>query len=248
MPELLQLFLLSLLGSVIALVGGVVFLASRSWSGFLERHSVPFAAGVLLTVAFVGLMPEAHEIIGERSFMVVLVTFLSVFVFEHLLFGIHHHEDEMHGNDYSASVPLVIVGDTIHNLIDGIAIAAAFFVSPGLGLITAVSTFLHEVPHEIGDFGILLRAGWSRGRVLVVNAISASMAIVGAFAMLWVRENTALVGSLLAVAAGIYIYLGASDFLPRIEEEYKNRVISIIPMTVGIVLMLVALSIAHPHP
>lgn len=248
MSEVMQLFLLALLGSIIALVGGITFLYVTRLSNFLEKHSVPFAAGVLITVSLVGLMPEANEMIGRNAFYVVLATFFLIYLFEHLFFGIHHHEDHQHGHDYKSSVPLVIVGDTIHNFIDGVAIGAAFLFSPGLGLITAISTFLHEVPHEISDFGILLRAGWERSKILVVNVISASMTIVGAFTMLLFADNQTMIGVMMAVSAGIFLYLGASDFLPHIEEGYSNRIKSVIPLAVGIASIIFALSIIpHSH-
>ena len=242
MNELIQLFLLALLGSIIALVGGVVFLYKRSWSDFLEKHSVPFAAGVLITVSLVGLMPEAYEVVGEKTFVIVLLTFFAAYLFEHVFFGIHHHK-EGGAYDYKGSVPLVIVGDTIHNFIDGVAIGASFLVSPGLGLITAL---LHEVPHEIGDFGILLRVGWSRPKIFIVNAISASMTIVGAFALLLFAGNDVLIGSLLAVSAGVFLYLGASDFLPHIEEGYESKLKSVLPLTIGVAVMLFTLMVV-PH-
>jgi len=164
MSEVLNLFLLALLGSVIALFGGVVFLFNRRLSSVLEKYSVPFAAGVLVTVSLLGLIPESEHEIGEMAHWIVLASFLGVYLFEHLFFGIHHHgdEDEHHKEIEESSIGLVLFGDTIHNFIDGVAIAASFMISPNLGFITALSTFLHEVPHEIGDFGILLKAGWKR--------------------------------------------------------------------------------------
>ena len=246
MPNLFHLFLLALLGSVIALIGGVVFLYKKSWSDFLETHSVPFAAGVLITVALIGLLPEAFEVVGETAFVIVLATFFTAYLFEHVFFGIHHHGEHQHGRDYRSSVPLVLIGDTIHNFIDGVAIGASFLISPGLGLITALSTFLHEVPHEIGDFGILLKAGWSRSKILIINIISASATIIGAFALLLFLDNEALIGSLLAVSAGIFLYLGASDFLPNIQEGYPNKLKAVLPLALGVLIMYIAL-MAVPH-
>ena len=248
MVNLFHLLLLALLGSVIALVGGVVFLYKKAWSRFLERHSVPFAAGVLITVSLVGLLPEALEIIGTDSLMIVLVTFFGAYLFEHIFFGIHHHGEHRHGRDYKASVPLVLVGDTIHNFIDGVAIGASYLVAPGLGFITALSTFLHEVPHEIGDFGILLKVGWSRTKILTANIISASATVVGAFALLLFSENEPLIGALLAVSAGVFLYLGASDFLPNIAQGYPSKLKAVLPLAIGIAVMLGTLmAVPHAH-
>lgn len=240
----LQLLLLSLLGSVIALIGGVVFLFNEKWSKLLEKNSVPFAAGVLITVALAGLLPEAHDVSGESVFVYTLLAFFGAYLFENVLFGIHHHEG--HEPHHRASAPLVIVGDTIHNLIDGVAIAASFLVSPGLGLITAVSTFLHEVPHEVGDFGVLLSMGWKKKKIFMVNLFSSLLTVVGAFALLAFNENTALIGSLMSISAGIFLYLGASDFLPKVIEGRKNKFAAISSLLLGVGIMLAVLSLV-PH-
>lgn len=249
MSDIVAVFLLALLGSIIALVGGVVFLFSQRWSKQLEKHSVPFAAGVLLTISLLGLLPEALEFAGEAVFTIVLFSFLGAYLFEHIICRIHHHDHHQHhGTKYESSVPLVIVGDTIHNFIDGVAIAAAYFVNPGLGLITAISTFLHEVPHEIGDFGILLKAGWKRNSILIVNAVSASATILGAFLVLFFSQNAILIGVLLAISAGLFLYLGASDFLPHIEEDAKSPLKAVLPLIIGVIIMLGALfAIPHTH-
>jgi zinc and cadmium transporter len=244
MNEIIQLFLLALLGSIIALAGGVVFLFNRKLSSSLQKHSVPFAAGVLITVALLVLLPESFEQIGETSLLVVLASFFGAYLFENFFFHIHHHDA-----DYKikkSQTALVIFGDTIHNFIDGIAIAVSFFVNPGLGLITAFSTFLHEIPHEIGDFGILLKAGWRRKNILIVNAISASFTIIGAFVTFFIAQNNTFVGIMLAVSAGIFLYLGAIDFLPNIGKEYKNKFTAVIPLALGIAIML-ATVVLVPH-
>lgn len=246
MVNLFHLLLLALLGSIIALIGGVAFLFNRKWSDILEKHSIPFAAGVLITVSLVGLLPESVELLGENAYKLVLATFLSAYLFEHTFFGIHHHKEHRHGKDYKSAIPLVLIGDTIHNFIDGVAIGASFFVTPGLGLITAISTFLHEVPHEIGDFGILLKAGWKRKNIMAINIISASTTILGAFVVLTLSENSNLLGVLLSISSGIFLYLGASDFLPQIEVTKGSQVKHVLPLILGVIAMLLTL-MAVPH-
>jgi len=248
--EAISLLLQALLGSVIALIGGVVFLYNRKLSSVLEKYSVPFAAGVLVTVSILGLIPEAEHAIGESAFWIVLISFLSVYLFEHLFFDIHHHGDEDgHTHDIkSSSIGLVIFGDTIHNFIDGVAIGAGFLINPNLGLITALSTFLHEVPHEIGDFGILLKAGWKRSKILFVNIISALMTVAGAFTVYIFSNSDLLNGSLMAISAGVFLYLGASDFLPKIDTGGKNKFKSLLPLILGsLVIMVTILLLPHDH-
>jgi zinc and cadmium transporter len=248
--EVINLLLQALLGSIIALFGGVIFLYNRRLSSVLEKYSVPFAAGVLVTVSIMGLIPEAEHVLGESAFLIVLVSFLSVYLFEHLFFDIHHHgEEDGHTHEIkTSSVGLVIFGDTIHNFIDGIAIGAGFLINPNLGFITALSTFLHEVPHEIGDFGILLKAGWTRSKILIVNIISASMTVLGAFTVYFFSHSETLNGTLMAISAGIFLYLGASDFLPKIETNGKNKFKSLIPLVLGsLIIMATILLLPHEH-
>lgn len=248
MTALIAIILLALLASVLALIGGVVFLFIKPWSKVLARYSVPFAAGVLLTVALVGLLPEAVHAINQSAFLVVLLAFLATYLFENIACDLHHHhETSQRGVDYCGSLWLVILGDTIHNFIDGVAIAAAYLANPGLGLITAASTFLHEVPHEIGDFGILLKAGWKRRQILLVNIISALFTVVGGLAVFFLFSQEIIIGYLLAVAAGMFLYLGASDFLPHAGEDISRKK-AIIALLAGVLIMLATFQVVpHSH-
>lgn len=243
----IELFLYTIIGGLLGLVGGFVFIYIKPWSRILARFSTPFAAGVLLTVTFLGLLPEAVHAGGETAYYTMLAAFLGAYLFEHLLFGIHHHEH--HGHDeHQGSVPLVIVGDTIHNFIDGVAIAASYLTSPGLGLVTAFSSFLHEVPHEIGDFGILLAAGWKKRQILLVNIFSALATILGAYLLTVLPVGEFWVGQALAVAAGIFLYLGASDFLPQVEMSGKRHVYDLLSLLLGVLVMAgTLLAIPHEH-
>ncbi|HEX7017824.1 MAG TPA: ZIP family metal transporter [Patescibacteria group bacterium] len=243
----LPIVALALLGSVFALIGGVVFLLIPSWSKWLMKVSVPFAAGVLLTVAMVGLIPEALELYGENALLIVLGSFLSAYLFEHLFFSLHHHDEEHH-HHIVKSIPLIVVGDTIHNFVDGVAIAASYLINPGLGVVTAVSTFLHEVPHEIGDFGILLKAGWSNKKVMVTNLCSALATLIGVFFVILFPQTEAFLGGLIALAAGLFLYLGATDFLPHLEHE-EGSWTNIVALLAGVLIMLGTLyAVPHDHP
>lgn len=249
MNDLTNIVLLALLGSVVALIGGVVFLLVKKWSKVLARYSVPFAAGVLLTVALLGLLPEAVHLVGEKAFLWALLALVGAYLFENFFCELHHHDDghKCTESKHVNAIPLVIVGDSIHNLIDGVAIAASYLVNPGLGLITTISTFLHEVPHEIGDFGILLKAGFSRRKIFLVNFASALMTVVGALLVYYLDWSEELAGSLLAVAAGMFLYLGASDFLPHAGDELEKRK-AVLVMLLGVLLMYGTLSLVpHSH-
>lgn len=229
-----------------ALIGGVIFLLKKSWAGALERNSVPFAAGVLISVSLLALIPEAVHALGENAFIYVLLSFVGTYLFEQFLLGLHHHPGHSF-HEHKVAAPLVIVGDTIHNFIDGVAIATTYMMSPGLGVITTLSTFLHEVPHEIGDFGILLKIGWRRLRVFWVNVFSALFTILGAMATYWFFGTGQITGILLAISAGMFLYLGASDFLPSVHEG-NNKYVQLFAFIAGVAIMILTLNLVpHSH-
>jgi zinc and cadmium transporter len=247
METLLPLLGLATIGSVLALVGGVVFLLASPLKNFLCKFSVPFAAGILLTVAILDLVPEAVEHSGEIAFLFILVAFLMVFAFEHLFFNVHHHEGHTHEVTPGA-IPLVIAGDSIHNFIDGVAIAAAYMVDPAFGLIVAISSFLHEVPHEIGDFGVLLSAGWRRSAVFLVNLLSSATTFAGVLFVYFFAHNDFIIGILLSISAGLFLYLGASDFLPGRNDHSESSIGKVLTVIIAATIMiLVSLVLPHAH-
>jgi zinc and cadmium transporter len=249
--SLLMLLLLSFLGSVAGLVGGIVFLLKRDWARTLSVYAVPFAAGVLLAVSVLHLIPEVAEELGSKGYFYVLLSFLGAFIFEKYFASLHHHEE--HGHDSTlqkATIPLVILGDTIHNLIDGVAIAAAYITSPGFGVVVALSTFLHETPHEVGDFGVLISRGWSRKKTFMANFYSSLATIPGALLVYYFVPSGAdqIIAVFLAVAAGIFLYLGASDFLPEIGEHDSRSMTfkKVFFVILGVALMY-TLSVIFPR-
>jgi len=212
------LLILVTIGSVAGILGGIILLIKKNWAKSLASYSIPLAAGVLLAVSFLDLLPEAVSHIQEAAYSIMLLVFVVAFLIEKFLFTLHHH-DVGHKRSYSA-IPMVIFGDTIHNFLDGVAITASFMVNPSLGVIVAFSTFLHETPHEIADFGILLSAGWSRSKVFWANLLSALATFPGAlltYFFLGVSEKTT--GVLLALASGLFLYVAATDFLPELVEH-----------------------------
>jgi zinc and cadmium transporter len=245
--EITIILFLTLFGSILGLVGGIMFLYIPSWSKFLSKYSVPFAAGIMLTVALVGILPEAVHGAGEIAYTITLLSFIAAYLFEHFLCDLHHHENHSHVHTDQGPFYLVIIGDTIHNFVDGVAIAASYLVNPGLGVITTLSTFLHEVPHEIGDFGILINAGWSKKKVLWANIISACSSFVGALLVIFFAPSINSMGIILAISAGLFIYLASSDFLPHAQDQLsKNKAVTSLLVGVGVMLMVFML-VPHSH-
>jgi len=246
MSPLINILALSFVGSIAGLIGGVIFLLKKEWARALCKYAVPFAAGVLLSVSLLHLLPEAVHKVGESAYIIVLIALLASFFFEQYFAHLHHHEDRKH-TLVKASIPLVIFGDTIHNFIDGVAIAAAYLTNPYFGVVVTLSTFLHETPHEIADFGILTSAGWSRGKAFMANLFSAMATFPGAlFVFFFMQDGQEKIGVLLAISAGIFLFLGASDFLPEVGEEergvpaWKKFVLLVFGVAIMYVLTLVS--------
>lgn len=220
MSSLGLLLIYSFVGSVAGLIGGGILLFKKEWARKLASVSVPLAAGVLLTLSFLDLLPEAVKEYGEDAYPVILAVFVVLFLIERFFFYFHHHIEDSHFGHFHAPgetvVPLVIFGDTIHNFLDGVVIGASFLVNPSLALIVSFSTFLHETPHEVADFGILLAKGWSRKGALVANFLSALATFPGAlFTYFYAEKIEEGVGILLALAAGFFIYVATTDLLPE---------------------------------
>ncbi len=226
MNEWLLLIIAALFGSVVSLIGGVYLLYGKWGAAKLQKIAVPFAAGALLAAAFVDLLPEAMEGGDAHTVsLVVLGAFLVFFLLERTLTWFHHHHEHEHKNQqHRRNASLIIVGDTLHNFIDGLAIGAAFLVSPVTGVITTIAVAAHEIPQEIGDFGLLLSKGMKKGRVLLVNLLSALATLVAAVLVFGFGGSLPVSESvLLAITAGFFIYIAASDIIPTIHAEPKRR-------------------------
>ena len=245
--QILTLLGLSLLGSVAGLIGGVIFLIRGSWAKALAARAVPFAAGVLLAVSFLDLLPEAVEEYGPRAFVVILFVFVGLFLVERFLFLLHHHDGEgEHGT--KTAVPLVIFGDTIHNFLDGVAIAAAYQITPSLGFLVAIATFLHETPHEIADFAILLSAGWEGKKAFLANLFSALATIPGVFlTYFFAGRIEGGEGFLLALAAGLFLYVASTDFLPQAKHASERSSFKNVVFLILGILVIVAIRVALPE-
>ncbi len=253
--EILQVIFWTLVGSVFSLVGGVALLGNKMLRDKAIRYGLPFGAGALLAAAFLSLLPEALE--GSDAHSVALYAlggFLVFFVLERLLGWFHHHEshhhDKAHGQRDKTHQALVIIGDTLHNAIDGVAIGAAFLVNPAAGIGTALAVAAHEIPQEIGDFSILLGKGMRPRNVILVNVLSALATVVTALATYLLGGaadfNPAL---LLAVAAGFFIYIAASDIIPDIHEKPRGEGnAQAVMLLIGVVVIGAIISLApHEH-
>ncbi|OGE74314.1 MAG: hypothetical protein A3I07_02560 [Candidatus Doudnabacteria bacterium RIFCSPLOWO2_02_FULL_42_9] len=242
----MELILYSLLGSIIALVGGLFVLWRSEDVKKIMTSLLAFAAAAFLGVSFLDLLPEAVEVVEEPHYIFIafLVGVFFFLVLERTLMKYsHRHNSEAQGTheDHTETLPaLIILGDTLHNFLDGIAIAIAFVASPALGLTTALAVAAHEVPQEIGDFAILLDRGWSKTKVFLVNLFSAVGALIGVLVGYTAASSfVSIMPYLLAGVAGIFSYIALSDLIPEIHHRARHRHLYrvILPFGVGLVLI-----------
>lgn len=220
-----QAILASTLSSLLGLAGGFVLLWRHEGVKKFSHYFVSFAAGAMIGAAFFDLLTEAiHEYPNDLTtiFAWVMVGFFLFFLIERVLFWHHHsHSEEVHV-DQKPIVPLIIIGDAIHNFIDGTVIAGTFLVSPMLGVATAIAVFFHEIPQEIGDFSIMIHQGMRRAQVAWWNILGALISPLGTIITLLVAERIhGLELPLVAIAAGNFIYIAAADLIPEIHREHK---------------------------
>lgn len=224
------------------------------WKKMLTKNIIPylvsFAAGVILTTSFLDLFPEAVEQAENLGLKIniFLPAFLGVvtsFFIERFLLWFHHHE---HTHGMKPTIFLITIGDGIHNLIDGITIAATYLANPTLGLITTIAIAAHEIPQEIADFSILIHSGLSKKNALIINLLSAITAIIGGVLGYYFLNNfkTGL-PVLLAFSAGIFIYISCSDLIPDLHRDYKEqrKWVQVMPFIIGIVLMYSLILFLH---
>jgi zinc and cadmium transporter len=245
MATIVNILLATILVSGASMVG-LCFVSLREEA--LKKASaalVAFASGGLIGGAFFHLIPKAYELRGEKTLLMVVLGILFFFILEKGLCWRHCHEANCNVHTFTY---VNLVGDAIHNFLDGLIIAAAFLVSAKLGVVTTLVVILHEVPQEIGDFGVLVYGGFSVARALWLNLLSAlaviAGGIVGYFASLAV---TSLQPFLLAFAAGSFVYIALADLIPELHKQRKpgESVAQFALMVTGLALLWAAKSMTH---
>lgn len=229
-----------LLGSTISLVGGAAIFLSKKRRTRAINLALPFGAGALLAAAFFDLLPESFELADPHTLLLwALAGFTAFFVLERTAGWFHKHHTHSHKAENERKNNMVMIGDLLHNTIDGIAIGAAFLANPITGIITTLAVSAHEIPKEIGTFGMLLARGWHDKKVLLANAATAVGTLVAASAVYLVGSQAQLpVAQLLAVTAGMFIYIAASDIIPDIHEQPRRLgTIQAIVLVGGILLV-----------
>ncbi|MGO9803186.1 MAG: ZIP family metal transporter [Steroidobacteraceae bacterium] len=234
MPLLAVIMLCAALGGIASAALAVVFLwLPERFAARLLPHFISFATGALLGAALLGLLPEAMAgagASGAHMLGLMLVAGLGVFfVIEKLILWWHADHDGAHQHAHDtlrdrASGVLVLVGDSVHNALDGVLIAAAFLTNRPLGLVTTLAVAAHEIPHRVGDFALLVHAGFTHRRALVLNLATGLAAVAGAVAAWYgLRRVLGLLPYALAFAAAGFLYIALAGLIPGLHRRVDPR-------------------------
>ncbi|HEY0251784.1 MAG TPA: ZIP family metal transporter [Kofleriaceae bacterium] len=193
------------------LIGGVI---SDAWLQKRKTGLIGFAAGALLAAALLDVLPEAIEARGTNALVWALGSFVAGALLE---WGLSAHAHRRGGTPGPASPTTLLASDALHNIGDGIAIAAAFLVSVPLGIVTSLAVIVHEVPEELGDYALLRAAGMTKKKALIALGIVQLTAAIGAFGtVLGVAATASIAGIALSISAGTFLFIATADLLPEV--------------------------------
>ena len=220
---LLYILLFTFLGSIgSVLIASLFLLCSGKTQKKLVNILITFATGTLLGGAFLGLIPESAEHLALRPVLwTVLAGILFFFLLEKII-RIHHcHNVDCHSHKKEVG-SMIFVGDALHNFVDGVIIAAGFLVSVEVGIMVALAIIIHEIPQEIGDFGIFLHSGYSKRKAFILNILSSATAFAGAiFGYFALQQTEAFVPYVMAFSAASFIYIALADLSPELHKQTK---------------------------
>ena len=221
-------------------VGVLTLALSQKFLSKILMSLVSLSAGTMLAAALLHLLPESIEVLGNiLPFQLTLLSFIGFFVLERFLHWRHCH-DKDHLTKHTMGT-MNLIADGIHNFLDGVLIAASFATGGGLGLIATLAIAMHEIPQEIGDFGVLLHSGFTRKKALLYNLL-VSLTAIGGGILGYIASHTMtqFAHYLIPIAAGGFIYISASDLIPELKHETSTkRTISMIATFLfGVVIMM----------
>lgn len=243
MSDLLNLkffyvILATFLNSLFAFIGVFSLLFSKEKFQKIVYYLVSFAAGILLGGSFLHIIPESIE--GKDSFLVfilVILGFVIFFLIERYLWWHHCHEGECKVHPFSY---LILWGDSLHNFVDGLVIGVSFYTDIKLGILTTILILVHEIPQELSDFAVLVFGGFAPKKALFYNFVSQISSIIGGLLGFWGAINFDFSYFILPVAAGGFLYISASDLIPRIhQQQHQKGFLSLfLFFLLGIVIMI----------
>jgi zinc and cadmium transporter len=233
--------------SLMSLVGILTFIIKSKNINKIIPYLVSFSVGALFGDVFIHLLPEAFESASDATLVgiYVLAGILFSFAIEKFIHWRHCHTPESSEHHHSFAY-MSLVGDSFHNFIDGLVIAGAFFVNIPVGIATTIAVLLHEIPQEFGDFAILIHGGFSKGKALLFNFLTALTSILGAVIGIILGSSEHLMMFLIPFAAGNLIYIAGSDLIPQLHSDSNTcddkvmhrSAIQIIMIMLGIAVMI----------
>lgn len=237
--ELLSVILATTLISSGSFIGVLAISFNQQFLSKILLSLVSLSAGTMLAAALLHLLPESVEVLGTvLPFQLTLLSFITFFVLERFLHWRHCHDKE-HLEKHTLGT-MNLIGDGIHNFLDGVLIAASFATGGGLGIVSTLAIALHEIPQEIGDFGVLLHSGFNRRKALILNVLVSLTAVLGGIMGYFASHAiTTLANYLVPVAAGGFLYISAADLIPELKNETStSRTISMVATFLfGVLLM-----------
>jgi zinc and cadmium transporter len=247
--ELLLIISANLLVSSIALIGVLLLVNVRLRSETITTYFVSFAAGTMLATACLSLLEEALHGIDNPTYVLwaLLAGMVVSFILERTLLWYHHHHEDSH--DIQPSAVLILIGDGLHNFIDGVAIAAAFLASPVLGWAATLSIAAHELPQEFADMSVLLHSGMRPRKALFWSFLSGLTAVIGGISgFYFLGANAEAIPYVLAFTAGLFIYICCADLIPSLHEKIggKRGVSQLLLFLLGVTFMAGIVSLS-PH-
>ncbi|MCX7099535.1 MAG: ZIP family metal transporter [Methylococcales bacterium] len=268
MHLLVFIIIFTAIGGILSVMAAAVFLLLKDHHrNAVLPHGISFAIGALLAVAFWGLIPEAFAEVNPSQFQALSATILAgilgFFVLEKLLIWRHchygsceahgddPHHDHSHGHSHGiakSAGALIILGDSIHNFVDGVLIAAAFLTDVQLGIVTSLAVAAHEIPQEVGDFAILLDSGYSKGKALFYNILASLTTVLGGvLAYFSLADLHDKLPYFLALAASSFIYIAVADLIPSLhtKTDMKTSLQQITLIAAGVLVICTMHNIAH---
>lgn len=237
--ELLSVIIATGLISSGSFIGVLAISLNQQYLSKILLSLVSLSAGTMLAAALLHLLPQSVETLGGTlPFQLTLLSFITFFMLERFLHWRHCHDKE-HLTSHTIGT-MNLIGDGIHNFLDGVLIAASFATGGGLGIISTLAIALHEIPQEIGDFGVLLHSGFNRRKALILNVLVSLTAVLGGILGYYASHTmTTLANYLVPVAAGGFLYISAADLIPELKHETstKHTISMVATFLLGIILM-----------
>ena len=218
---LFWILLSTFLVSLIAFIGILALAIKEKLLKKIIFLLIALSAGALMGDAFLHLIPEAIGLSNKYIFLYILVGFITFFLIEKILHWRHCHDGKCPVHTFAY---INLIGESVHNFIDGLIIAASFIINTPLGIATTIAIALHEIPQEIGDFGVLVHGGFEKTKALFLNFLVALTAIFGGLIGFYLSNNTqTFIELLIPFTAGGFIYIAASDLIPELKKEVDNK-------------------------